>query len=90
MGQQTIERSGSACIIFDIREFTTTKLPEVVQSKWQPFKLRAAAERSHSIRTAAHRIYSSLEVGNEASDVERPAVSPGRSGYESSTGNVHQ
>lgn len=74
MGQQTIERAGSACIIFDIRDFNHAKLPEVVQSKWAPFRLRAAAERSHSIRTAAHRIYSSLEVGNEAFDAKCPAV----------------
>lgn len=65
MGQQTIERSGSACLVFDVRDFHHAKLPEGVQARWGPFKLRqtrAAAERQQRIRTATHRIYTSLEV----------------------------
>lgn len=70
MEGQTIQRAGSACLIFDINEFQhVSKLPEGVQSRWKAFsrvKLHSTTERAQRLRTATHRIYSSMEVRNEA------------------------
>jgi len=66
MGQQTLDRRGSSCLVYDIKEFHVSALPDGVQARWGPFKLRAAAERSRAMRTATHRIYSAMEVINEA------------------------
>lgn len=68
MEGQTIQRAGSACLIFDISEFQhVSKLPEGVQSRWKAFsRVKLHQDRAQRLRTATHRIYSSMEVRNEA------------------------
>lgn len=68
MEGQTIQRAGSACLIFDISEFQhVSKLPEGVQSRWKAFsRVKLHGDRAQRLRTATHRIYSSIEVRNEA------------------------
>lgn len=56
---QTLERAGSACLVFDIREFQHAKLPDSVASRWG-LKLRSS-KHPRAIRTA-HRTNSAQEV----------------------------